>query len=352
MPRGAAGTDGGAGVAGALAGTSPGGANADAGASGAIADAGAGGATADAGAGGAIADAGAGPALPRLVPSVIGPFWPVASSPDLGVYDNRPSQQPVDFSIWQAKDGTFQLWSCIRGTLIGGNSRLFYRWQAEHLTDSNWEPKGIALVADPNVGETPGGLQAPHVLRVGDTWHMFYGDWQHICHATSTDGKEFTRVIQANGLSGVFGERADLVTRDPMVFAAPGEYRIYYTSGAGVDYVRTSPDLVTFSESKVVASGGAAGLNCCSAECPFVVQPVVNDDYFLFRTQQYGQAAETRVYRSPDPFDFGIDDDKYLIATLPLAAPEILQVDGQYYIAALRPDLQGIQIAKLEFAAE
>jgi hypothetical protein len=285
-----------------------------------------------------------------LVPQIVGSAWQIASSPDLGVYDNRPDQQPVDFSIWQAKDGTFQLWSCIRGTKVGGNSRLFYRWEAAHLTDVDWTPNGIALMADPTVGETPGGLQAPHVIRVGDTWHMFYGDWAHICHATSTDGKVFTRVIQPNGQSGAFGEAANLVSRDPMVFVAPNEFRIYYTSDAGEDYARTSPDLVSFSASRVVALGGEAGVTCCSAECPFVVQPASGGDYFLFRTQAYGQDAQTRVYRSADPFDFGINDDRFLIETLPIAAPEILLVDGQYYVAHLRPDLQGIQVAKLTFA--
>src|SRR5262249_53113462 len=52
----------------------------------------------------------------RLRPVVAGNFWQVAASPDLGPYDNRPAQQPVDFAVWQAKDGTWQLWSCIRGT--------------------------------------------------------------------------------------------------------------------------------------------------------------------------------------------------------------------------------------------
>jgi len=302
-----------------------------------------------AGGGGTGGAGGSAMAVP-LIPQIVGPAWQIASSPDLGVYDNRPDQQPVDFSIWQAKDGTYQLWSCIRGTKVGGNSRLFYRWEAAHLTDVDWTPKGIALTADAALGETPGGLQAPHVIRVGDTWHMFYGDWQHICHATSNDGKEFTRVIQPNGQSGVFGEAADLVTRDPMVFVAPHEFRIYYTSNAGGDYVRTSSDLVTFSASRVVALGGEAGVNCCSAECPFVVQPLAGGDFFLFRTQAYGQNAQTRVYRSADPFDFGVNDDRFLIGTLPIAAPEILLLDGQYYVAHLRPDLQGIQIAKLTFA--
>jgi hypothetical protein len=57
--------------------------------------------------------------------------------------------------------------------------------------------------------------------------------------------------------------------------------------------------------------------------------------------------AETRVYRSKDPTDFGINDDRYLVETLPVAAPEIIESHGQLYIAALLPSLKGIQIAKL-----
>ena len=54
-----------------------------------------------------------------------------------------------------------QLWSCIRGTAVGGNSRLFYHWQGKNLTDPDWTPEGVAMQADPSLGETAGGIQAP-----------------------------------------------------------------------------------------------------------------------------------------------------------------------------------------------
>jgi hypothetical protein len=73
-------------------------------------------------------------------------------------------------------------------------------------------------------------------------------------------------------------------------------------------------------------------------------------EYYLFRTQRYGKDAVTRVYRSRNPLDFGIDQDQnYLVATLPVAAPEIILHEGKYYIAALLPSLKGIQIAELEW---
>src|SRR6478672_8732588 len=99
----------------------------------------------------------------NLIPQIDGEWWPVASNPDLGQYTSD-KQQPVDFAIWQARDGTWQIWSCIRHTKCGGNTRLFYRWEGKRLTDSNWKARGIAMEADTTLGETKGGLQAPHVF--------------------------------------------------------------------------------------------------------------------------------------------------------------------------------------------
>jgi hypothetical protein len=288
-------------------------------------------------------------AAAAAVPRVTSDFWTVAHNPDLGAV-GAPGQQVVDFSVWEAADGTWQLWSCIRGTNVGGNTRLFYHWEGRNLTDSDWTPKGIAMQADPSLGETAGGVQAPFVLRMGDTWHMFYGDWEHICHATSTDGKAFTRVVGADGKTGLFTEGIGLNTRDPMLLHEGTTNYLYYATSDGADYVRTSTDLASFGASTRVAYGGSAGTGGASAECPFVVRPDPSGPYFLFRTQLYGGGATTRVYRSLDPKNFGMDDDAHhLVATLPLAAPEIVRVGADYYIAALRGDLAGIQIAHLAF---
>src|SRR3954470_5038756 len=99
-----------------------------------------------------------------LVPQIDGEFWQIAGNPDLGKLTSA-KQQPVDFGIWQAADGTWQLWSCVRQTKEKGNTRLFYRWEGKDLAKSNWEPKGIAMRADAKFGERVGGLQAPFVFR-------------------------------------------------------------------------------------------------------------------------------------------------------------------------------------------
>ncbi len=286
-----------------------------------------------------------------LVPRIDGEWWQVSGDPDLGKYTN-PKQQPVDFAIWRAADGTWQLWSCIRNTNCGGKTRLFYRWQAARITDRDWQPMGIAMEADPGFGETPGGLQAPHVIKAGPKYFMFYGDWENICKAMSVDGKTFSRVLQKNGKSAMFTEGAGNNTRDAMVIRIGNLYHAYYTAypnKLGADYVRTSKDLNTWSGSRKVASGGAAGSGPYSAECPFVYYHKPSGYYYLSRTQRYGENAQSSFYRSRNPTDFGLNDDRNLVCTLPVAAPEIVEHEGQLYIAALMPSLKGIRIAKLRF---
>jgi hypothetical protein len=280
-----------------------------------------------------------------LVPKIDGDFWRIAGDPDLGQYTS-PKQQPVDFGIWQAADGTWQLWSCIRSTKLDGKTRLFYRWQANKITDSNWTPMGIAMMADPNFGETEGGLQAPFVLKVGSDYVMFYGTWDHIAIAKSKDGKTFARQLMPDGTSGIFGEEVGANTRDPQVIKIKSLYYLYYT----VDFVRTSKDLVHWSAPTKVSFAGSPGDGPYSAECPFVYYHKDSGYYYLLRNQFYGQNGKFTVYRSKDPLDFGKDTDKDLVETMPYAAPEIVEYEGQAYIAVLLPNLKGIEVAKLKWA--
>jgi hypothetical protein len=283
-------------------------------------------------------------------PVIDGEWWTIAGDPDLGPLTS-PKQQPVDFAVWQAADGTWQLWSCIRSTLTPGKTRLFHRWEGKNLTDPNWTPKGITMEADPKLGETQGGLQAPYVFKVDDTYFMLYGDWENICLATSKDGKQFTRKDVSGGKPALFTEIFGANTRDPMAIRVGDRWLCYYTAypnEQGAVYCRISPNLLDWSETTTVAFGGQSGTGPFSSECPFVVQ--YHNEYYLFRTQRYGENAQTSIYRSNDPLNFGLNQDRrFFVKTLPIAAPEILLHDGQYYIAALRPDLKGIQIAKLKW---
>ena len=146
------------------------------------------------------------------------------------------------------------------------------------------------MKADPDVGETNGGLQAPHVIRRNGKFLMFYGDWQHIALATSNDGKTFDRQLNRAGTVGLFDEGPGSNTRDPMVLPIGDVLYCYYTAylgGRGADYCRMSwTNLGDWGPSKMVAFGGQAGTNPFSAECPHVV--FLDGYYYLFRTQRYG----------------------------------------------------------------
>jgi hypothetical protein len=303
-------------------------------------------------------------------PRIVDDWWQVAGDPDLGELTTK-GQQPVDFGVWQAADGTWQLWSCIRGTKEPGKSRIFYRWEGAKLTDADWQPRGIAMRADPKLGETQGGLQAPHVISNEGLYWMFYGDWVNICSATSQDGRGFERRFLPDGKTGLFnegpGQRPDNPStirtggnnaRDPMLIRIGGLWHCYYCACPstpdgvkGAVYCRTSLDLMTWNESRLVSKGGRAGDGHVSAECPFVVESEAGQ-FYLFRTQHYGKNQQTSVYFSRDPMDFGVDQDEgHFVCTLPVAAPEIIKHEGQYYIAALLPSLKGIRIARLEWVA-
>jgi hypothetical protein len=287
----------------------------------------------------------AAPVVPAA-PRIDGEWWQIASAPDLGAL-GTPQEQPVDFGIWQARDGTWQLWSCIRNTREPGNRRLFYRWEGRQLTESDWEPRGIAMHADVSRGETAGGLQAPFVITSGDRYLMFYGDWQAIRSQESSDGKTFLRRPGPH-----FGGPAEDNRRDPMVLRV-GDHWICYYSGnpqnRGRVFARTSADLRTFGPEQEVAGPGLAARDLrYAAECPFVVERRPGE-FYLFYTQIYGAHAHTTVRYSHSPLDFLADDN--VVAELPVAAPEILHPGDDWFIAALRPDLKGIQVARLRWEA-
>ena len=291
-------------------------------------------------------------------PKIASEWWTIAENPDLGEYTS-PKQQPVDYGIWQAKDGTWQLWSCIRHTNCGGNTRLFYGWEAQNLTDSIWTPIGIMMEADTTVGERLGGLQAPHVIVKDNLYYMIYGGWDQLCLATSEDGKHFERVINDEGTTEIFTGPYDN-SRDAMTILVDGLYHCYYTGHIigeteknikAAIFCRTSTDLYNWSEPKMVSGGGSvADMDNWyggDAECPFVVN--YNDKFILFRNIRYGENNLNVQYCSDDPQNFGIDTDSLMVGELPIAAPEVIEYNNEYYIASLKSTLDGIKMARLEF---
>ena len=293
-------------------------------------------------------EAGGQPAVPQLDEAG---WWQIASNPDLGELTSD-QQEPVDFAVWQAADGTWQLWSCIRNTKEAGVTRLLYRWEGKSLFDKDWQPQGIAMRGDPAYGEHVGGLQAPFVLRDAGKYYLFYGDWDSICLATSDDGKVFKRASVNGGGPQLFSEGSRHNTRDPMVLKFGELWSCYYSAmpdDRGAIFLRQAKDFASWRDASAVkvAFGGSPGRMWYQAECPHVVEN--GGYYYLFRTSNYRGSPKTTVYCSDDPSNFGLDDDSKIVTTLPIAAPEIIRYEGGFWVAALRSELDGIRVTKLEF---
>lgn len=289
-------------------------------------------------------------------PLLTGPFEVLAANPVLPELGSD-RQEVVDHAVFQAADGSWQLWACIRHTQVG---RLLYRWNARTFEQRPYDPVGIAMRADARFGESLddwGGqewIQAPHVIRHDGAFDMVYGGHRsengacQICLATSRDGLAFTRRRDEHGHSRVFVGPGE--ARDPMVIRDGDRWIAYY---AGHDeghrapckvYARTSNDLVRWSEPIVVNFGGSAGHGNWSAECPFVVQR--DGAFYLLRTSSY-RVPLTHVYRSKDPLDFGRDDDSKKVGTIAVAAPEIVRHEASEWITSVHEPKRGVQIAPL-----
>jgi hypothetical protein len=293
------------------------------------------------------------------VPRIAGEWVQIAGEPELGRFET-PKQEVVDFAIWEAADGSWQAWSCIRHTAEAGATRLFHRWEGKSPVEPGWEPMGVAMRADPAFGERLGSMQAPYVMRIEGRYWMFYSSGGRMFAALSEDGKTFARHQVEPGRFGVFDRFAtgeeNVVGgggRDIMVMRDGSRWIAYYTANpddVGRVYARESHDLRRWNAPRVVAWGGEAGSNFYSAECPWVYRLPGTGWYYLFRTQTYRNPPMTRVYRSRDPFNFGLDSDEYLVARLVIAAPELLEYRGRLHVACLMPDLKGLRTAPLEFA--
>ena len=212
------------------------------------------------------------------------------------------------------------------------------------------ETDGRRDAADTKTGELAGGLQAPFVFRDGARFVMFYGGWNDICSATS-DGRQdlCRRKTDASGKVTLFGTPSGN-TRDPMVIRIGDRWHCYYTAhpeNRGAVYCRTSPDLTSWSEARIVARGRPIGRWSVFGGVP-VCGGIRTRAVLSLPQSDLRKGAKCSVYFSHDPLDFGVaHDDGHFVCTLPIAAPEIINHEGQYYIVALLPSLKGIQVAKL-----
>jgi hypothetical protein len=332
------------------------------------------------------------PEREMLRPELDGEYWMIGPNPDLGALQGATpdptapwgtTQECVDHHVFQSDDGAWHLWACIRYTAIG---RLFYHWEAEQLTDENWRQTGEIMRADRSYGEslTDGFMdheeeymQSPFVIRHDGTFYLFYGTRKsrmdrhgnpvansdprmegQICLMTSSDGRTWNRAKNSRGQSRIFlGPGA---TRDPCVLRLGDLWLMYYAGYHEQDnfrpgfYCRVSSDLQRWSEPTTVHFdiSGRYGSGQFTCECPHVVER--GGYYYLFRTQFYPDGV-THVFRSDNPFDFGVGDaaDKY-VGPIYAAAPEVIvdPADGKEYITSNHDLTGGTRLCRLRWVQD
>ena len=285
----------------------------------------------------------------------------------------------VDHHFFRGSDGTYHLWGCIRNTVVG---RVLYRWETDDIDAAPWRQTGEIIRCDHDAGECIndwGGkewLQSPYFIHVDGTYYMFFGghnsdrredgseipddiqgEERHVraacqmCLMTSPDGRTWTRHRNAEGLSRLFAGPGEV--RDPCLLGVGDEWVCYYAGFSNNDrtqhgfYARTSKDLVTWSDYKMIHQDLNRASGNWTTECPHVV--FRDGYYYLFRTENY-YAKRTHVFRSEDPFDFGVGDasDKF-VCLFPAAAVEIYEIEGREYVTSSHDPKQGEFMARLKW---
>jgi len=288
-----------------------------------------------------------------FVPTIEGPFWRIGEAPDLDSL-NGPDldrQHVVDHGFIRDNNGKWHLWACIRGTRVG---RLLYAWEGNSLSDQNiWNQKGVVARASEAWGEKvepAEQMQAPYFMQIDGSYYCFYNS-AGIRIMYSPDGAHYSR-MPIRDSSNLLYEKGG---RDVMVHYEDGRFYAYSTISTvaldgwlrGFVIVRTSTDLKNWSDYTIVSEGGRAGNGAVSAESPFVQK--YRGYYYLFRSSS--STGSTFVYRSKDPYNFGVNNDDKLIAELPVWAPEIMLHEEQWYISDIA-DFQGVKLAKLNWIPE
>lgn len=312
----------------------------------------------------------------KLRPVLDGEFWIIGENPELGDLQGSgrwaggAPQECVDHHVFQSADGGWHLWGCIRHTAV---NRLLYHWRSPELTTECWERTGEIVRVDRHAGEDlrtnpeQEAIQSPYVVRHDGLYYMFYGGGgtgaggehkdlvRQMCLLTSVNGRDWVRRLDEQGRSRLFEGPGQ--TRDPCVRNFGGFWHMYYAGNHGEGreepgfYLRTSEDLIHWSDWKLVHQDLNYGAGHYETECPHVVRR--SGYYYLFRTANYA-AARSHVFRSEDPTDFGIGDAaEHYVGPFPVAAPEVIvDEEGQEYITSNHDLEGGTQMCRLRWEEE
>jgi len=303
--------------------------------------------------------------LPKTVPVVSSAWWQIANEDfDAGIYSNKPNpgeptlkdhQQVSDFTIYKSANGKWQMVSAVRSTKFPSGKHFLMRWEANNLTDQNWNEKGIFYTTKDfpaSAGYSEGIFYAPHCVSDKGKFYMFHNSNGKAYLLISDDGIKFHSYINPDGSYVIFD--AGDGGRDLMVMdnrTRDGLWYCYYTCADRNNkklenrqftdaYVRTSKDLTgPWSDPVEVGLGtpnrprtiAHSSYDFVNAESSFVIY----HDGFYFKFEQ------ANVVASRDPKNFEgkpvvanmFPDFKYPEGWWPALAPEVIIGGDKMYIA-------------------
>lgn len=207
---------------------------------------------------------------------------------------------------------------------------MFLHASADDLEGAQWTVHDPILHARTERGETH--VWAPHVIHHEDRYWMFYagGTADHTAYrmtlATSEDLFTWTPHEQV-----LFEDGFD--ARDPMVIHDGRSWLMYYTRTSAPDgghhevAVRTSEDLLTWSEPTVAYRSRETGTYGGPTESPFVVRTREGWILFVCESTQYDR---TLAYFSTDPRRF--EDSGQIDVDLDEHCAEIVTEGGRTWI--------------------
>jgi hypothetical protein len=253
---------------------------------------------------------------------------------------------------WKAKNLTDTPWE-LTGEMIRCDPSVgecIDDWRGQEWIQSPYivdhEGKYYMFYGGHSTGRSASGTPAG-----GMTKDMFFSESQ-ICLMVSEDGLKWERHLFKDGFSRLFTGPGE--ARDPCVVRIGDTWHLYYAGYENGDqpkqggfFVRTSKNLINWSSYKLVHRDPTFGSTSWAHECPHVVY---RDGYFyLFRTENY-YLAKTHVYRSEDPMDFGTNAtlaQKKYVGPIACAAPEIYKVDGHEYVSSNHEPAGGTMMCRL-----
>jgi hypothetical protein len=271
------------------------------------------------------------------VPCLDGAWWRLAAPPKLERFATG-KEQTVDFTVFRAADGTWQLVSCVRNTAHPGGGRLLYRWEAAKLTDADWTPKGIFLSSDAAQGHREGFVQAPHaVVEDGVTWLVFNSSGAHAL--TSRDGKAFEPFRAADGGFRLFEMPRDVMLLDRR--ARDGSWYACFTDIRPGKYPERKDHTVSFRTAPKLAgpwSAGKTDIGVLSPPPPGYLFAFAESPFIHARKDWLYRFEQLHVYASRDPARWEGPPVAVLSGKDPLQhlSPEIVEHEGSTYLAAYR----------------